>query len=812
MKKRFGKWLSILLTMVMLVGLMPTTALAATTIDTINITGITAPVAGQTPETSGITENIEGFSIFTTQWRKQSDNSDMYGKSFEEGVEYFLMIDYTLDDGYEIGSELNIISDTEASRAECRASQRYINLYYTASSAAGTYTVSFYRNSGSGEMAPVTVEPGEYTLPECGFTNTGYEFSGWAVGRNSSTELKQPGDKITITGDITLYAKWQKKSFTITAVSEDESKGTVTGGGTFEYSDTAYLTATPKEGYEFDGWYNEDGDRESWLLTNGFFVSKDATYTAKFKKADKLVTAANAVIDAPVEDAHPDMTPEASDADKYSVTLNQWYWIKDKINNTNFKEMTAEDVFVAGEKYELRVVFAEKEGYKFADNVVFTVNNGETDTHGTFDVSSPQRKIQFEISAAATYAVTVTTDDNGTASASPAKAKAGETVTLTAEAAKGYEFDRWEVTEPAGFTFSGNSFKMPAGNVAVKAIFKEKVVTSEPAEIKLLEATVTKPVAGANPSFEATENDERYDAYDVYWMDGNKVMQSSDVFEAGKTYTVEVWFIPEDGYTFADDVTAEINGKDADKVNTANEDGSKAIAFTREFTVPAKNTNSGGGGGSTKYKVVLEDTDNGNVESSRTKASKGTTVYITTDPDAGYGVDDIEVTKKNGEEVEVTDKGDGRFAFKMPAANVYVTVDFEKIADGTGDGEEAYIRLTIDSVIAWVFDEYVTNDVPPVIRNERTMLPARFVAEALGGVVTWDEAEQKVTIVNGEDTIVIFIGEPFATVNGDPVELDSPAFIENSRTYLPIRFIAENMGATVTWDADARTVKIVPGK
>ena len=207
----------------------------------------------------------------------------------------------------------------------------------------------------------------------------------------------------------------------------------------------------------------------------------------------------------------------------------------------------------------------------------------------------------------------------------------------------------------------------------------------------------------------------------------------------------------------------------------------------------------------------MEDTDNGAVKSSHAKASKGTTVTITVDPEAGYEVDDIVVETKAGKEVEVTDKGEGKFTFKMPAANVIVSVDFAKAAaSGDVQAEEEYILLTIDSVIAWVFDEYVANDVAPVIRNARTMLPARFVAEALGGVVTWNEAEQKVTIVKGEDTIEIFIGEPFATVNGTPVELDSPAFIENGRTYLPIRFIAENLGATVTWDDAARTVTIVP--
>lgn len=220
---------------------------------------------------------------------------------------------------------------------------------------------------------------------------------------------------------------------------------------------------------------------------------------------------------------------------------------------------------------------------------------------------------------------------------------------------------------------------------------------------------------------------------------------------------------------------------------------------------------SGGGGGSTKYKATVKDAENGSVTLSKTNAAKGTTVTITVDPEAGYEVDDVTVVTKSGKEVEVTDKGDGTFTFKMPAEAVSTEVTFKEIVKEEV-GEEAAIILTIDSMIAWVYGEYVANDVAPVIRNERTMLPARFVAEALGGVVTWDEAEQKVTIVNGEDTIVIFIGEPFATVNGAPVELDSPAFIENSRTYLPIRFIAENMGATVTWDAADRTVTIVPGE
>ena len=93
------------------------------------------------------------------------------------------------------------------------------------------------------------------------------------------------------------------------------------------------------------------------------------------------------------------------------------------------------------------------------------------------------------------------------------------------------------------------------------------------------------------------------------------------------------------------------------------------------------------------------------------------------------------------------------------------------------------------------------------------MLPARFVAESLGAKVTWNPKKRIVTIVgkdeNGDKvTIEITIGLGSAMVNGKVEKLDSPAFIENNRTYTPIRFISEHLGADVEWDAKARKVTI----
>jgi len=137
---------------------------------------------------------------------------------------------------------------------------------------------------------------------------------------------------------------------------------------------------------------------------------------------------------------------------------------------------------------------------------------------------------------------------------------------------------------------------------------------------------------------------------------------------------------------------------------------------------------------------------------------------------------------------------------------------------GTGTGTEApavnkdAIVMTIDSKTIYVFGEAVENDVAPIIRNERTMLPARIEAESLGAEVAWDDATKTVTITKGETVIVITIGSDKATVNGEEVALDSAAFIENDRTYTPVRFIAEALGATVGWDDATKTVTITPAK
>ncbi len=118
------------------------------------------------------------------------------------------------------------------------------------------------------------------------------------------------------------------------------------------------------------------------------------------------------------------------------------------------------------------------------------------------------------------------------------------------------------------------------------------------------------------------------------------------------------------------------------------------------------------------------------------------------------------------------------------------------------------ITMGINNYKANVFGETVMNDTYPIIINNRTMLPIRFVAEALGATVGWEPSTQSVTITKDSTEINLQIGNNVATKNGAEITLDTVPFIENGRTYLPVRFISEELGADVEWIPETRSVVI----
>ena len=184
------------------------------------------------------------------------------------------------------------------------------------------------------------------------------------------------------------------------------------------------------------------------------------------------------------------------------------------------------------------------------------------------------------------------------------------------------------------------------------------------------------------------------------------------------------------------------------------------------------------------------------------------------DTNGGSAVDKVK-TDKNGKIERPADPTKEGYIFVGWYSDSKLTKPFDFSAELTANStlyakwkENNEIILTIGSQKISVFGREIQNDVAPKIVNDRTMLPIRIVAESLGGTVTWNGELQRVTIQKGADVILITIGADTAYVNGTAVKLDAAAFVENGRTYLPLRFVSETLGAQVAWNEAEKTVTI----
>ena len=95
-------------------------------------------------------------------------------------------------------------------------------------------------------------------------------------------------------------------------------------------------------------------------------------------------------------------------------------------------------------------------------------------------------------------------------------------------------------------------------------------------------------------------------------------------------------------------------------------------------------------------------------------------------------------------------------------------------------------------------------DTQPQIISDRTLVPVRIVAEQLGAKVDWNDAEQKVTITKDSLTLILTINDNTVYVNGAPQVLDVPAMVISDRTMVPFRFIFEAFNMRVEWSEQNR--------
>lgn len=111
----------------------------------------------------------------------------------------------------------------------------------------------------------------------------------------------------------------------------------------------------------------------------------------------------------------------------------------------------------------------------------------------------------------------------------------------------------------------------------------------------------------------------------------------------------------------------------------------------------------------------------------------------------------------------------------------------------------SYVVMTIGSAEYVVNNELVTGDAAPYVNSDsRTMVPFRVLGETFGATVDWDQENQTVTYTYGDTALTMTIGSTTYTVNGEDKTMDTAPVLNGDRTYVPVRFVAEALGYEVT--------------
>ncbi|MEM3473545.1 MAG: stalk domain-containing protein [archaeon] len=178
----------------------------------------------------------------------------------------------------------------------------------------------------------------------------------------------------------------------------------------------------------------------------------------------------------------------------------------------------------------------------------------------------------------------------------------------------------------------------------------------------------------------------------------------------------------------------------------------------------------------------------------------GDSKTFTITPNSGYKISNVKVDSVS---VGVVSS----YTFTNVSSNHTIEAAFEK------EITQTIISLKIGNKSFTVNGVSNALDSPPVIKNNRTLLPIRAIIEALGGTVDWEEKTKVVEIKLESNYLKLQIGNVNAYVNGvqkliDPLNSKVVPEIINGRTMLPLRFVAENLGCDVQWDGTTKTITI----
>ena len=547
---------------------------------------------------------------------------------------------------------------------------------------------------------------------------------GMFVKQASCAGTNADSSQITVKGTLPVDGNWEGGTLiigpeedgkhTVTVKSDPMEGGVAHGGGRYAENDEVTLTFTARPGWFFIGWYQNNGETAVSVSKSYEYTMEtdNVTFTAKFIE-DELYQAEQAkeAFDEAQKDgdltweiltdvvnsykAVPDFLTQVEDIDgllsedEETKLDNRFKVLTDYYNDIKALDLSGQDLGSA-DLAELGF-FTGLTDLDLSGTALTSLTglSGLTSLE-TLNLSNT---IITDLSGLSSLTTLETLDISGTGVTTADDLAFKTLKTLTAQnltldsisaLANLVSADGFDAEAVTKWDFSGSTLAANDGNRAdVGAIkttlgdkFTPPTIQDNIYEISASPVTLdfgsvvpnyTQPVA-RTVTIKNTGNQPvtlAQPASEHYILGGISVTE----LDPNGTATFTVQPKPNLGVG-AYNETLTVTGSNGDD-HTAQ----ATVALRFEVTQPT----GGGGGGVTTYTVAVENAEHGKVTASPSRASSGTPVTITVTPDEGYELEKLTVTDSKGNELELTDKGSGKYTFTMPASRVSVKVTFKRI-------------------------------------------------------------------------------------------------------------------------------------
>lgn len=411
-----------------------------------------------------------------------------------------------------------------------------------------------------------------------------------------------------------------------------------------------------KEGYSFAGWYSDEACTKAWNFASGK-VEDNLTLYAKWSKD-------------PVYDVTGKVTEAGNDLSGATVELKRG------------SEVIASTVTNDDGNYSFNGVLSGDY------NIVVTKDDGKTktahvtitDANATVNVDLPGKSVSSVVKVVEDETVVYEKMD-------PTKTLVAgvDKIAEAASPAAGQHIEiKLDVTPKADVTESDN-----ADHAALKEEQNDIKEEASGKKLEFLDLSLTETVTeGGN------------DTYTDIGDDNTVLLTITIPFDTTSAKNIVV-YRHHGGSAAAMDENPE-TGNEGFKVGNG-----EIVIYSKSFSTYAIGyttpSHSGGGSYTPSYSVTGPDTENGKVTLSSKYPAGGSTVKVTVTPDEGYELDTLKVTDSKGNEIALTDNGDGTYTFKMPYGSVTVNATFRKIACAK-DATCPISSFTDASATAWYHD------------------------------------------------------------------------------------------------------------